>query len=161
MINQNLMLMGYSTNKHLLLDLDNTTENKALQMGKLIQKEFKDLGGFWVLESSVSKNDSVKLGYFYKQRKPFEYRKLNNYHLVYTNKVKWSRIMKIVKILAELGVLNKDFIQIRNFRGDLTLRVNEKIGHKETKPKPKPLNFIKGLTGKDDKLDYNYMSMIL
>jgi len=136
------MVWGYSTSRHLLLDLDNTTLSKAKKLVVLLRKEYPEIGSALICESSPPKSSEVFLQHCTGLHKSLQQRELGSYHVIFSGKLSWSRIMKIVKTLAELQILNKDYIRIRNFRGDLTLRVSEKVTSSGVKPRPKPVAFV-------------------
>jgi hypothetical protein len=85
----------------LILDLDGSkSTSKAAKLVRFIQREFPDVGSCLICESSAGKH-----------------------HAIFNARLSWSRVLHICRALAGLGALDKNFIKIRSFREDLTLRV--------------------------------------
>ena len=133
------LIWGYSTSQHLLLDLDNTTVSKVEKLVTIIQHEYKDVGSALIVESSPPKTADIHLQHCTGLHRSIQRRQLGNYHVIFSNRLSWNRIMKIVRTLAELQILNKDYVKIRGFRGDLTLRVSKKVTPDGVKEVPKPI----------------------
>jgi hypothetical protein len=94
--------VGYTTKEHLILDLDRAKSlSKAIKFARMTQAEWPDTGDCLLAYSSEGK-----------------------YHAVYDGRLSWDRIMNICRTLAGLALLDRDFIKIRDFREDLTLRVS-------------------------------------
>jgi len=135
----NYLVCGYSTSQHLLLDLDNTTLSKVKKFVKLLQEQYPEIGSALICESTPPKSADVFLQHCTGLHKSLQQRELGSYHVIFSDKLSWNKIMRIVRTLAWLQVLNKDYIKIRGFRGDLTLRISPKVTSDGTKPKPKPV----------------------
>jgi hypothetical protein len=112
---------GYSTRKHLILDLDGSKSvSKAVKLVRLIQAEYPDVGSCLICESS-----------------PFKH------HAIFNARLSWGRILHICRALTGLGALDKNFIKVRSFRQDLTLRVTaiaRSLGDHEA---PVPVAFVR------------------
>jgi hypothetical protein len=112
---------GYSTHDHLILDLDGSkSTSKAVRLVRLIQAEYPDVGSCLICESSAGKH-----------------------HAIFNGRLPWSRVLHICRALAGLGALDKNFIKIRSFREDLTLRVSpvaRSLGYYEA---PVPVAFVR------------------
>jgi len=115
-LNDSFVVTGYSTNWHLLLDLDHTGYCIAKKIAAMVYKNYPFLGTYLILHSSR-----------------------DNFHVVYDRKIGWNRILKIVSTLAQLHLLNADYMRIRKFRGDLTLRTNGYLTSTGIKFPPMPL----------------------
>lgn len=134
-------LIGYTTREHLLLDLDNTTQERAHKLTAMIQSEWPQVGDCLILLSSTNPL-TVNIRYSWNGR-PWITTFRNNYHLVFDNIIGYNTACKICETLAELGVLNADYTKIRRFRGDMTLRVsceNQSTGG--VKPPPEPVEYL-------------------
>ena len=116
----NFLVVGYTTQDHLLVDLDNCSEYKAFILATKIISEYPFLGDCLIVESSEA-----------------------HYHLIFDDYVSWERLVKIIEILADLGIVQKNYAQVRTFRRDLTLRISDKKGEDRYRPPPKPICEIK------------------
>jgi hypothetical protein len=65
-----------------------------------------------------------------------------NYHVVFNNSIGYEKCVHIILALADLNVLDQQFAEIRQFRGDMTLRVNEKPLSYGSIPPPEPVACI-------------------
>jgi hypothetical protein len=114
------LIVGYTTRKHLLLDLDKTHSLFATEhLIRMIQKEYPDVGDCLISESS-----------------------LDGFHCIFNNKISWSRIMHIARILTGLHIVNRNFTKVRMFREDLTLRISSIDRGEEKSEAPKPMKII-------------------
>ena len=135
-------VIGYTTRSHLLLDLDDTSFIKARRLATLLQEEYPELGDVLIVESSPG----------YPGRNYWKvtnvgvvpYPALPSYHLIFDNDIGYARCCEIITTLANLDVIDKEFIEIREFRGDMTLRVSERPERVRTIPKPKAVYFKRG-----------------
>ncbi len=118
-----MLVSGYSTRDHLILDLDNTTKTKALKLLEQIIQAFPQVGCCLVLRSSS--HNTTWLDYTVDSR-PRLCRWLAGYHGVFDSFIGYDECCRIDEILAGLGILNKDYMTIRKWRGDQTLRVSRK-----------------------------------
>ena len=113
---------GYTTRDHLILDLDGSkSTSKAVKLVRLIQAEFPDVGSCLICESSAGKH-----------------------HAIFNNRLAWSRVLHICRVLAGLDTLDRNFIKIRSFREDLTLRVTAVARSLGDHGPPFPVAFVKG-----------------
>lgn len=136
----NLLIVGYTTRDHLLLDLDETSKFKASRLAQLIIESYPDVGNCLILESSTpSKQSYLK---YDDKGVPLEYWVKQNYHLVFDAYVGYSRCVHIIETLAELNVLQSEYLEIRQFRGDMTLRVSPKWLHHRVIEAPKTCAFV-------------------
>jgi len=113
---ESMVVMGYTTQRHLLVDLDNAGMDEAMYIAKEIRRTWPMVGGALVVESSP-----------------------HHYHLVYDNYIDWSNIEDIIESLADIGVVEQNYAWIRTFRRDLTLRVSDKKGVDYYRPAPTPV----------------------
>lgn len=74
--------------------------------------------------------------------RPLQVMSRNNYHLVFDNSIGYNSCCKIISLLCGLGILNRDYEKIRDFRGDMTLRVSPAELSDGTKPRPIPVDYI-------------------
>jgi hypothetical protein len=138
-LKQGFLICGYTAKDQLLIDLDNCSVVKAVALARMLQKEYPFVGDCLVVQCS---DDS--------------------YHLVFGNKLSWRKISKIVSTLAQLGILNEDYMKIRKFRKDLTLRISPKTEPLKQRDTPKPLLFLFNhyWHGKRDCLTLRYLKAL-
>ena len=129
------LILGYTTRRHLILDLDNTGLDYAIRMALLIMQEWPRVGDCLILESTTQP-DQVRLAYN-KWGRVLVIHDRPNYHLVFDNLIGYNTAGRICRVLAGLGVLEEDYEKIREFRGDMTLRVSEAVMMDLTKPVPR------------------------
>jgi hypothetical protein len=122
MATEDLIITGYTTRDHLLLDLDDTTLSKVSRVVKLIMERWPETGDCLVLLSS-EKPMSTRIKYSWNNT-PYMERKGSSYHLVFDGRIGWNKAAHICETLAGLKILQKDYEKIRSFRGDMTLRVS-------------------------------------
>jgi hypothetical protein len=94
--------------------------SKAVKLVRLVQREFPDIGSCLICESSAGKH-----------------------HAIFNARLSWSRILHICRVLEGLDTLDRNFIKIRSFREDLTLRVTpvgRSLGYYEA---PVPVAFVR------------------
>lgn len=132
--------IGYTTKNHLCLDFDNTTYFKVRSIIKLLMASYPDIGDCIILESSSPKQREY---WSYPPNSPIcKRRKAQNYHAVFNNFVTYERSCHIIETLAFLGVLNEEYVRIREMRNDMTLRVSKTVNVEYVKPKPVFLEYI-------------------
>ena len=140
-------IIGYTTRTHLLLDLDDTSLEKAQRLAGLIIREWPEVGDCLIVESS-RKRLNVRVRYSWNNH-PWMSRESPNYHLIFDNRVGYNKCCRICETLAELGVLNRDYAKIRTFRGDMTLRVShQNLSTGAVKPPPFPVMLIHNMSAK-------------
>lgn len=134
-------VIGYTTRRHLLLDLDNTTLTKVEIIARAIMRQWPKVGDCLIMESSAK---PLKLLVIYKPLHHPEHKIVaNNYHLIFDNQIGYNLCCKIINTLAGLGILNKDYEKIREFRGDMTLRISPVTLSDGEKPAPIPRTYLK------------------
>jgi len=111
----NKIVVGYTTQEHLLVDLDGCSWVKVQALASMICKAWPILGDVLIVESSPA-----------------------HYHLIFDNRVTWDTIVRVIETLYDLGVVEENYRQVRNFRRDLTLRVSDKIGTMRYHEVPNP-----------------------
>jgi hypothetical protein len=134
-------LIGYTTRRHLILDIDDSSITKVERLVKRIQAEWPEVGDCLIMLSS-DKATSLKLSYS-PHRRPYHLRQSSNFHLIFDDPIGYNKCCKIIEVLAGLNILNADYVKIRNFRGDMTLRVsheNQSTG--AVKPMPQIVKII-------------------
>lgn len=113
------LVVGYTCQDHLLLDLDNIDYWRVERIAKMIQREWPKVGACAVVRSSR-----------------------DHYHLVYDSRLSWDEIVHIIQTLAALSIVQKEYAYVRTFRRDLTLRVSEKRGVDRLRPVPEPMALL-------------------
>lgn len=116
MLHKSNLVVGYTTQEHLLVDLDSCSLFKACKIARMIQADYPDVGDCLVVKSSS-----------------------NNFHLVFDDRLEWETIVRIIDVLAALNIVEKNYRDVRNFRRDLTLRVSEKRAVDGIRPVPEPV----------------------
>ena len=139
-INRGHPIVGYTTRRHLILDLDNTTAYGARAIALKIMWEWPKVGDALILKSS-EKPDRVRL-IFNKWGRPLVVHDRRNFHLVFDNGIGYNLSCRICRTLAGLGILNPDYVRIREFRGDMTLRVSPAVLYDEVKPIPSIVEWV-------------------
>lgn len=132
--------IGYTTREHLCLDLDNTSYFKVENLVETLMREHPELGHAVIMESSTHKFVQ-RLKHLLMQPAGIITRR-HNYHVVFNNFLPYEQSCRIIETLAELDVIARDFIRIRQMRNDMTLRVSRTVNMQHTKPKPKLLKYI-------------------
>ena len=118
------MVFGYTTRRHLLLDLDSKTFKQAVFIAKSITDTY-DLGDCLILLSSQKKEE---FGIRYVQNEVQVYHiRPHSWHLVFDKFKSWNYLQKVVYDLADLGIVEESFKEVREWRGDLTLRISPKL----------------------------------
>jgi hypothetical protein len=135
-----LLIIGYTTRRHLLLDLDDTSLEKARRLADLIIDEWPEVGDCLILQSSVALL-SVRLRYSWNNW-PWISVTRPGFHLVFDNCIGYNKACRICETLAGLNVLERDYLRIRTFRGDMTLRVSEAALSTGAKPAPEPVEYL-------------------
>ena len=138
---ESLLITGYTTRRHLLLDLDDTSLDKAVKIVKMIMEEWREVGDCLILLSS-DKISKLELRYSWNGA-PYMKREGSNYHLVFDGMIGWNKATRICETLAGLRILEKDYEKIRTFRGDMTLRISSAHLLSGIKPPPVPVVAIK------------------
>jgi hypothetical protein len=134
------MIIGYTTRRHLLLDLDDTSLEKARRLAYLIINEWPEVGDCLILRTSDNPLN-VSLRYSWNNW-PWISVTRPSYHLVFDNCIGYNKACKICETLAGLNVLERDYLRIRTFRGDMTLRVSEAALSTGAKPAPEPIEYL-------------------
>jgi hypothetical protein len=118
------LVCGYTTQDHLLLDLDKISYMKAHNIVCMIQRSFLDVGTALLVHSSCW-----------------------HYHVVFDNCLRWERIVSIIQTLAALNVVEPNYLNVRSFRRDLTLRVSPKHGQQRDRHAPEVVELIRDTFG--------------
>ena len=134
------LIIGYTTRRHLLLDLDNCSRDKACRLAVKIMDAWPEVGECLVVLSSPAPL-TVELRYSWNNW-PWIKTTRSNYHLVFDNQVGYNKCCRICECLAGLGVLNRDYVKLREFRGDMTLRVSSAPLSTGLKPRPQPVIWL-------------------
>jgi len=109
----NFHISGYTTKQHLLLDIDEQPLSRVVKLADMLQKEYPQLGDYIILKSSIE-----------------------SYHIVYGSFVPWKLIINIIDMLWQLGIIEKEVRDVREFRGDLTLRISPRTLTTGEQPTP-------------------------
>lgn len=133
-------ILGYTTRRHLLLDLDSVTQTKAEMLIKTIFQEYKTVGNALIVCSTLKERQTT-ITY-----RPLQHPELrqtaSSYHIIFDNNIGYNTCCKIISALAALQVLNKDYEKIREFRGDMTLRISPTITTQGIKHIPYPVKLL-------------------
>jgi hypothetical protein len=84
----------------------------------------------------------------------------DSHHLVFSNRLSWSKISKILSVLCGLKILERDYMKIRKFRKDLTLRISPKITPEKNRGTPMPVAYIHGHRKGEVNLINNYLEAL-
>jgi hypothetical protein len=72
-----------------------------------------------------------------------------SYHVIFSKKIGYEGICQIVETLTVFDILEKDYLQIREWRGDITLRVSPDNSSDNYRPIPRPIKYINRWRTKD------------
>jgi len=75
-------------------------------------------------------------------------RTCSSYHLIFSSPIGYDKCMAIIECLAALDVLNEDYVNIRRFRGDMTLRVTCRVESRRVVMQPRPVMLLWNYTQK-------------
>lgn len=120
----NRTIVGYTTKEHLILDLDKSSNQHIVEnLVSLLQHEYPEIGDCLISRSSH-----------------------DGFHCIFDNRLSWKRIMQICGSLTGLNIVNKNFVKVRTFREDLTLRITsiDRGLEKSEAPIPKQI-LVKGI----------------
>lgn len=132
--------IGYTTRNHLCIDLDNTTYFKVRSLISMLMAQYPELGDCVILQSSTnSQSEFWRSSPF---SSPVKVRTAQNYHVVFNNYVPYEFSCHIIETLAYLGVLNAEYVRIREMRNDMTLRVSKTVCVEKVKPAPKFIEYM-------------------
>lgn len=115
----NGLVCGYTTQEHLLMDLDNSSAWKAEKIAKMIMQEWHDVGDCLIVESSPK-----------------------HHHLIFDSKMVWRTIHDMIMTLQGVGIVEDNFGWIRELRHDLTLRISPKPYVCHVTPQPQIVTWI-------------------
>jgi hypothetical protein len=150
---------GYTTRCHLLLDLDNTCESKAIKLSQLIMLSWPEIGDCLVVRSSMGKPHPgllTRRGYNVTMHNYGE-----SYHLIFDNMIGYNKCVKIIYALVGFGILNRAYRYVRQFRGDMTLRTSGRNLPYDLEPPPKPRAFVRNNhTVRHDGLILEYLHVL-
>jgi hypothetical protein len=127
------MIFGYTTRRHLLLDLDNKSLKQAIFITKSVTNTY-DLGDALILISS-QKEEDFGIRYIQNEVQLYHIRPYS-FHVVFDKYKDWQYLQKVISTLAELGVVEESFNEVRTWRGDLTLRISPKLPKVPFSPVP-------------------------
>ena len=113
------LVCGFTSQDILMVDLDNCSLWQAEQIAKMIMHEWQTVGDCLVIQSSE-----------------------NHYHLVYDSTLNWQQIYDITQTLGALGIVEKNFMWVRELRHDLTLRISPKMYREKQSPVPLPVELL-------------------
>lgn len=138
--------VGYTTRRHLLLDLDKTRLDKVVKLTRMIMSQWPEVGDVLILRSSEG-SGRIDLKYDNYQR-PYHKRDGDSFHLVFNNSIGYNKCCRIIEALAGVHILNRDYAKLREFRGDMTLRISPSVLSTGVKPAPV---IITGILNKSEK----------
>jgi hypothetical protein len=130
-------IIGFTTNHFLLLDFDETTLNKVEGISRIILEQY-NLGSYIIMLSSEQKSKvifKVNENSAYYIPKTID----GSYHVIFGKAIPYTEICNIIVTLSELDIMNKSYANIRNWRGDVTLRISPDYSEGAFRPIPKLL----------------------
>jgi hypothetical protein len=135
-------IVGYTTRQHLLLDLDNTNERKAIKLQGFIQRSWPEVGTALLVQTRADRTE-VDIGYKHLPHPvPVILVYHGSYHLVFDNFIGYKRATDIILALVNLNILPQAYADIRKFRGDMTLRISKKVGKDDIAMVPRPVCYL-------------------
>ena len=137
--------IGYTTRQHLCLDLDDTTFFHASRLVQMVMQQYPEVGNALLLCSSRPKY--AEKWVYPPGKNMYIKRRRHNFHAVFNNFIGYEACCQIIANLAHLGVLNEQYIKIREMRNDMTIRTSSTANVDGVKPKPYIVDFV-----------YNYRS---
>jgi hypothetical protein len=140
MLNRPDWNIGYTTKEHLCLDLDNTSFFKVSNLVRMIMQHYHEVGNALIL---VSSRPFFNGKWIYPPYNVPQFKvQKHNYHVIFNNYIGYENCCKIIETLANLGIINEQYVRIRQMRNDMTIRTSktECVGH--TKHKPYPIEFV-------------------
>lgn len=132
--------VGYTTRQHLCIDLDYTSLPKTFSLASLIIEEYPEVGDCLIIESSL-KPLNIKLCHM-PQKLPYHKITRSSYHIIFDGIIPYERSCQIIETLAELGVINEQYVHIREMRNDMTLRVSKTVCVEQVKPVPCIVGYV-------------------
>ena len=134
------LIIGYTTRRHLLLDLDRTTLTKVAMLTRMIMAQWPEVGDALILRSSEgSGRIDTRYDNFHR---PYHRLDGDSYHVVFDGLIGYNKACRIIEALAGVHILNRDYVKLREFRGDMTLRVSPQVLTSGVKPAPEPVHLI-------------------
>jgi len=137
----NNLIVGYTTQQHLCLDLDQTSQHDANELVRLIQKSYPEVGDALLVISSFGSGKWVLKGDG--EGVTHEMLDRDSFHVIFTDRIPYSKSCDIISTLAELDAVNREYVNIRLMRNDMTLRVSETHNVEGTKSAPMPMKWIR------------------
>jgi hypothetical protein len=132
------LICGYTAKNQLLIDLDNCSYYKAYCLARMIQREWPFVGDCLIVRCAP-----------------------DSHHLVFSSRISWSKISRILDVLCGLKILEKDYMKIRKFRRDLTLRISPKLTEDKNRGTPIPIAYLlNGKKNRGDNLILNYLEAL-
>lgn len=134
-VKQPKFIIGFTTNHFLLLDFDETTLIKVEGIAKIILEQYK-LGSYIIMLSSEQKS---KVVFKVNENSAYYIPKTidGSYHVIFGKAIPYTEICDIIASLSELDILNKSYANVRNWRGDVTLRISPDYSEGAYRPIPK------------------------
>ncbi|GAH17932.1 unnamed protein product [marine sediment metagenome] len=108
-------------------------------------KDYPNVGNCLIVQSSTP---NFKMWVNYPSTKPLSINTLrHNYHVIFGKFHSYEYCCKIISMLADLDIINKDYVNIREMRQDMTLRVTSVVNVKQVKDKPKIIEHVRNKRG--------------
>lgn len=174
-------ILAYTTNQHLILDVDDVSLGRVHKIAQWTQKIFK-AGDCLVVKSSsrvvhkFSRWARIKLylkwwALFWINRESrmdtladvlnknkYE---VGSYYLIFNNKMSWEQIVHAIRILAARGYVDWRFFTLRQTKMDLTVRYTHKWYYSQgkcgIKPAPEIVEYLRHKSDKRDEMMDNYI----
>lgn len=134
------LIMGYTSRLHLMLDFDDITFARAKALTKIVQHKWPKVGDALISQSSPGSKE-FKCTYYLKFL-PHYAKTRPSYHIIFDNLIGYNTVMTITQTLADSKILERNYMRVRHFRGDLTLRITPTHLSTGLKPAPEVKAFI-------------------
>lgn len=108
---------------------------------RMIMEQWPEVGDALILRSSEgSGRIDTKYDNYHR---PYHRLDGDSYHVVFDGLIGYNKACRIIEALAGVHVLNRDYVKLRTFRGDMTLRVSPQVLASGVKPAPVAVAGIK------------------
>ena len=153
------LILGYTSREHLLIDFDNCSLIQVFKLTMMLISEYPEIGDCLIVKSSVSSKPYV-LEHDDRGIPKIKWLK-DNYHLIGDNNIGYNKCCKIIEVLANLGIINEEYVRIRKFRNDMTLRISSVIQTTNIKQSPNPIIHIhNNKSSRHDGLINEYLNLL-
>jgi len=142
-------VVGYSTRRHILVDIDNANVITLYRLPAIISR-LLGYSNYIVCLSSVKK---IPISYSPRLNAMTQAEQIRlNFHIVFEKSMLYDLATNFYHLLQELGIVHENYVEMRLKRGDATLRISPK----GVIPPPLPLFYRKSRPMYDENL-YAYL----